>query len=62
MTGRGWLLHIDRQTDGGVCKDSHGGPQYFQAVTVGPNIWVVYSVAKEQVGITKISVTVLAGR
>ena len=34
---RTWLLlHIDRQTDGGVCKGSHGGPQYFQAVTVGP--------------------------
>ena len=59
---RTWLLlHIDRQTDGGVCKGSHGGPQYFQSVTVGPNIWVVYSVAKEQVGITKIPVAVLAG-
>lgn len=52
---RTWLLlHADRKTDGGVCKGDHGGPQYFQAVTVGPHIWVVYSIAKEQVGITRI--------
>ncbi|MCC6354997.1 MAG: hypothetical protein IT577_13995 [Verrucomicrobiae bacterium] len=52
---RTWLLlHVDRETDGGVCKGSRGGPQYFQAVTVGPNIWVVYSIAKEQIGATRI--------
>ncbi len=57
---RTWLLlHIDRKTDGGVCKGSRGGPQYFQAVTVGPNIWVVYSIAKEQIGVTKIPIRLL---
>ena len=54
------LLHIDRETDGGICKGSHGGPQYFQSVTVGPNIWVVYSIAKEQIGVTRIPVASLA--
>lgn len=54
------LLHVDRETDGGVCKGSHGGPQYFQAVTAGPNIWVVYSIGKEQVGATKIPLRRLA--
>lgn len=54
------LLHIDRKTDGGVCKGSHGGPQYFQSVTVGPNIWVVYSIAKEQLGAMKIPIRLLS--
>lgn len=54
------LLHVDRVAEEGVCKGSRGGPQYFQAVTVGPNIWVVYSIAKEQVGATKIPLRLLA--
>ena len=53
------LLHIDLKTDGGVCKGARGGPQYFQSVTVGPSIWVVYSIAKEQVGVTKIPIRLL---
>jgi hypothetical protein len=58
---RTWLLlHVDRVAEEGVCKGSRGGPQYFQAVTVGPNIWVVYSIAKEQVGVTKIPLRLLA--
>lgn len=48
------LLHVDRETDGGICKGGRGGPQYFQAVIAGPNLWVVYSIAKEQVGVTRI--------
>ena len=39
-----------------------GGPQYFQAVTVGDNIWVAYSIAKEQVGVTRIPLASLPGR
>lgn len=50
---RTWLLlHVDRTPDGGVYK--FGGPQYFTHVEVGSNIWVVYSITKEQLGITKI--------
>jgi hypothetical protein len=50
---RTWLLlHVDRTPDGGVYK--FGGPQYFTHVEVGPNIWVAYSITKEQLGITKI--------
>ena len=58
---RTWLLlHLAYKGDGGVCKG--GGPQYFQAVTVGPNIWVVYSIGKEQVGVTKIPIRLLPMR
>lgn len=53
------LLHVDRVAEEGVCKGSHGGPQYFQAVTVGSNIWVVYSIAKEQIGATRIPLRLL---
>ncbi len=44
-------------TDGGMHKG--GGPQYFQAVTVGGNIWVVYSIGKSQVGLTRIPLAAL---
>jgi hypothetical protein len=54
-----WLLmHNPRMvSDDGMHKG--GGPQYFQAVTVGGNIWVVYSITKEQVGISRISISLL---
>lgn len=52
------LLSSNRKATPGICKGD-GGAQYFQAVTVGPNIWVVYSIAKEQVGLTKIPVALL---
>ncbi len=52
------LLHNARgNTDGGMHKG--GGPQYFQAITVGGNIWVVYSIAKEQVGVSRIPLAAL---
>lgn len=47
------LLHAVRpKSDNGMFKG--GGPQYFQAVTVGEAIWVVYSIGKEQIGATRI--------
>lgn len=51
---RTWLLmHNPRgASDDGLHKG--GGPQYFQAVTVKDNIWVVYSIAKEQIGLTRV--------
>ena len=56
---RTWhLLHEAPKRDGGICKG--GGPQYFQSVTVGPNIWVVYSIGKIKVGVTKIPIRLLA--
>ncbi len=56
---RSWLLmHNPRKpSDDGLHKG--GGPQYFQAVTVGENIWVVYSITKEQIGVTRIPFTTL---
>lgn len=56
------LLHVDRKAVEGVCKGSRGGPQYFQAATIGSNIWVVYSIAKEQIGATRIPIAALAGK
>jgi len=56
---RTWsLLSLNHKGSPGVCKGD-GGAQYFQAVTLGPNIWVVYSIAKEKVGITQIPVALL---
>jgi hypothetical protein len=53
-----WLLmHDDRKPDGGLFKGP--GPQYFTAVTIGENIWVAYSIAKERVGVTKIPIRLL---
>jgi len=51
------LLHVDRQPDGGMYK--FGGPQYYKALTVGKNVWVVYSITKEKVGVTKLPVDAL---
>jgi hypothetical protein len=57
---RTWLLlHINRESDGGVYK--FGGPQYFKHIVVGDNIWVVYSVTKEKVGLTKIPIQLFGG-
>jgi len=52
------LLSLNLKATLGICKGS-GGAQYFRQITIGPNIWVVYSIAKEQVGITKIPVALL---
>ena len=56
---RTWLLmHNPRKpSDDGMHKG--GGPQYFQAVTVNGNIWVVYSITKEQVGVSRIPLSLL---
>lgn len=52
---RSWLvLHIRRAPDGGLFKA--GGPQYFQTAMAGGNIWVAYSITKEQIGVTKIPI------
>jgi len=52
------LLHSDRpRSDDGMFKG--GGPQYFQSVAVGPNIWVVYSITKELIGATRIPLAAL---
>ena len=56
---RTWLLmHNERgSSDDGLHKG--GGPQYFQAVSMGDTIWVVYSITKEQIGVTRIPVEAL---
>jgi len=58
---RTWLLlHADLQGEPGFSKAHRGGPQYFHAATIGPNIWVAYSIAQTQVGVTKIPIELLA--
>lgn len=50
-----WLvLHIKGKNDGGHFKT--GGPAYFQTLSLDKNIWVVYSVSKTQIGVTKMPV------
>ena len=52
------LLHSDRtKSDDGLFK--HGGPQYFRSLVVEDNIWVVYSITKELIGLTKVPVGLL---
>lgn len=52
------LLSIRNETLPGIAKPPFGGAQYFQAVTRGNNIWVVYSIGKEKIGLTKIPFSV----
>ena len=51
---RTWLLlHIDRKpTLDGVYK--FGGPQYFKPAIVERNMWILYSITKEKIGLTRI--------
>jgi hypothetical protein len=57
---RTWLLlYVERESDGGIYKG--GGPQYYKHVVVGDNIWVVYSITKEKVGMTKIPMHLFDG-
>jgi hypothetical protein len=46
------LLHSDQASDGGLFKS--GGPQYFQSYVIGNNAWIIYSITKQQIGITKV--------
>lgn len=52
---KSWLLlHRRESVVEGVSKLSFGGPQYFQAITVGKSIWIVYSIGKEKIGLTEV--------
>jgi hypothetical protein len=48
------LIHSRSKVAEGVSKPPYGGPQYFQAITSGQSIWIVYSIGKEQIGLTEI--------
>ena len=55
---RTWkLLYHAGVSKGGRC--SKQGPAYFQAVTVGDNLWVAFSVSKCQIWVTRISISQL---
>ena len=52
-----WLLrHSDREKFDDGYGRGRGGAQYFQSVTVGENIWVVYSITKQEIGVTKLPI------
>ena len=57
-----WLiLHNDDEPEPDS-KGKKGGPQYFNYVIVGDNIWVVYSITKMKGGITRIPISSLGER
>jgi len=53
------LLHISYEAVPGISKPAVGGAQYFQAITRNGNIYLVYSIAKEKIGICRIPAEVL---
>jgi hypothetical protein len=38
-----------------------GGPQYPHSVATGPNIWIIYSIGKTRMGVTKLPIKELTG-
>lgn len=46
------IVHVDRMSDGGIYKG--GGPQYYHATIIGPNMWIFYSITKIQMGVSKV--------
>jgi hypothetical protein len=55
---RTWLLmHDVGEPDGGMYK--FGGPQYFNPVILGENMWIFYSITKQKIGITKVPLSLL---
>lgn len=53
------LIHRRAKVLEGVSKPPYGGPQYFQTITSGNSIWLVYSIGKEDIGLTEIPFTAL---
>jgi hypothetical protein len=53
-----WLLkHVDGEPDGGIYK--YGGPQYFNEIVLGDNMWIFYSITKQQIGLTRVPLSAL---
>lgn len=53
------LMHLEYQATPGVSKPKAGGAQYFKAIVNGDNIWIIYSVAKEKIGLIKLPAKLL---
>lgn len=53
------LVHRRVRVLDGVSKPTYGGPQYFQTLTAGQSIWLVYSIGKEAIGLTEIPFSAL---
>jgi len=57
---RSWfLLHIDKPWTRGLGKSSRGGPQYTQAAVAHGNLWLLYSIGKQQLGLTQVPLHLL---
>ncbi len=48
------VLHIDESWTPGLGKSAHGGPQYPQAVFAHDSVWIIYSIGKQAIGLTRI--------
>jgi hypothetical protein len=62
--GQTWLLMYRRLADftPGAMKNegsAGSGPQYFKATVIGRSLWIVYSIAKEHIGATRVPVSML---
>lgn len=53
------LMNIRYEALPGISKPAVGGAQYFQTITRNGNIYLVYSIAKEKIGICRIPAEVL---
>ena len=58
---RSWsLVHQRMKVTEGVSKTGYGGPQYFKALTLADSLWIVYSIGKENMGLTRIPFSALS--
>ena len=53
------LIYQRHKAIPGISKPAEAGAQYFQAISRGGTIYLVYSIAKEQIGITRIPMETL---
>lgn len=54
------LIHLRyKAIESSICKPPYGGAQYFQTISRGNYIWIVFSVAKEKIGVIRIPMNLL---
>lgn len=53
------LLLLETKVTPGLCKPAVGGAQYFHTITKNDSIYLIYSIGKEKIGLTKIPMEIL---
>jgi pectate lyase len=57
---RSWsILTLNQSVTPGFGKSGNGGPQYPSALLINDTLWIFYSIAKEQIGVTRIPLSSL---